>query len=174
MKKKGPVWRLHDCTTMLARKVSPKSRPVRQLRSREEKKGSASCRFGSFGVRCGAVAGPLPGALSNERARACSKQLHYGHHRSVVVWWQWQGKESKQSLLEMRVFIHYNQSPLLKKNEEEKKSRPPFHPFVRVCRPAALPSADAGLPPTRGSHDSHVYSLGSLEFHPSHVHTIEP
>jgi hypothetical protein len=60
-----------------------------------------------------------------------------------------------------------------KNNEEEKKSRPPFRPLARVCRPAALPSAHAGLPPTRGSHNSHVYSLGSLEFHPSHVHTIE-
>jgi hypothetical protein len=35
-----------------------------------------------------------------------------------------------------------------KKNEEETKSRPPFHPFVRVCRPPAR------LPSSLASHDS--------------------
>jgi hypothetical protein len=59
-----------------------------------------------------------------------------------------------------------------KKNEEEKKSRPPFHPLAWVCRPPAR------LPSTHGSHDSTraarmspparlaclAFSLGSLEF----------
>jgi hypothetical protein len=35
-----------------------------------------------------------------------------------------------------------------KKNEEETKSRPLFHPLARVCRPPAR------LPSSRASHDS--------------------